>query len=686
MNTKRSNPWRRAMGVLVAAVLLGAGPAGPAAALETTPGDPTNSAYASSEPLRVMTWNVCGEAGGSGPWESGYCPDRNTLTAGGTLKKAVDIAGVILREKLDAALLQEVCAGTDDSQLRQILGELNKAGTGTWNAVSAATPRGSDNSSVCRNGLTGDVGIAVLVKGSVEWYRQTTLPAPQGKQANGRVLCAGVAGWQTRLCTTHLTNYGTADAAGLAAYRAQIDAVVGQADDFRSVVVGGDFNTRQQDLLQPLYTALAECDQRAYDRVGDVPNGITKVTNTWATNPDRSLTLAKTETSKIDYLFATTGFGSCDSRPELADTADYSKAAQPGCLHIDGVQPVCVPNATSDHAPLLGSVNGGPRLDWPLRNASGHSGTVKGGVGWSTEHGGAAVLDGATGEIVAGGPAVDTSRSFTVSAWAKVDPSAGTSVAVAQDGSAVSGMMLWYNKPDNTWRFGLPKTDDNGWNMDQAISRTAAVPGRWTHLTGTYDAESTAVTLYVDGAVAATATHASPWRATGPLTVGRDKVSGRSNGFWKGSLQSVEVYDYPMTAAQAASEAGSLTAPTRTVTSPATLTKGAGCHVGSYSAGDFGAVDSDTPSLTAYVSHPDPSREVWAEFSLWNNSDSTQPVHLGGPGSASGKVTGSGTVSIPLPKLNRGDKYGWYVRTVDGSSAPSPTAPVCHFTVAAATP
>lgn len=155
-------------------------------------------------------------------------------------------------------------------------------------------------------------------------------------------------------------------------------------------------------------------------------------------------------------------------------------------------------------------------------------------------------------------------------------------------------------------------------------------------------------------------------------------------GFWKGSIQAVKVYDYAMTAAQTASAAGSLTAPTATVTRPATDRNGPGCHDGSYSAGDFGTGASTTPELTAYVSHPDPSREVWAEFSIWDDTDPSQPqpLRLAGPGSASAKVLGSGTVSV-RPTLLPGHKYGWYTRTSDGPSSCSPTAEVCHFTVAA---
>ncbi|MFJ6438273.1 LamG-like jellyroll fold domain-containing protein [Streptomyces sp. NPDC091416] len=691
MRIKRPNPWHRAAQLLVTMFLLGGATAGHAAGVEAEPDNDTGRSAYSAAPLRVMTWNVCGEAGGAGPWAAGYCPERNTRLAddSNTLKKAAEIADLVLQEDLDAVLLQEVCAGalhSDEtrgaSQLDQIRGLLTETGA-TWSAVSASTPRAGGDSA-CRGSLSGDVSVAILAKGDINWSRETPLPVPAGPQQNrGKVLCAGVTGWETHLCTTHLTNYDTSlqpDEAAVA-YQAQIDTVAGQVADFGRVVLGGDFNTSVRNNLQPLYGAMTECDQQAY-HVGDMVNGTTKVTNQWSAATDGTLVRGTTQISKIDYLFASAGFGACDSLTRLADSADYSKSAQPGCTTATGS--ACVANAPSDHAPLLGTLRGGPRLNWPLQEVGDHTGTATSGVGRTTDHGGAAVFDGLSGVITADGPVVDTTRSFTVSAWAKVEPDAGTAVVLAQDGTVISGMMLWYNQPDRTWRFGLPKADSATWDMDQAISATAAVPSRWTRLTGTFDALSGTVALYVDGVLAGSANHPTTWQTAGDFTVGRDKVSGHSNAFWKGSLQSVEVFDYFMTSAQAASAARSLAAPTQTVTAPATDEKGPGCHAGSYTAGDFGTVSTTTPKLTAYIAHPDPSLEVWAEFSIWDNTDpqQPQPIRLGGPGSASGPVTGKGVVSVQ-PKLLAGHKYGWYVRTADGALAPSPTAEVCHFTVSA---
>ncbi|MER7037559.1 hypothetical protein [Streptomyces microflavus] len=117
--------------------------------------------------------------------------------------------------------------------------------------------------------------------------------------------------------------------------------------------------------------------------------------------------------------------GATDGRGRRTEKADCTLAAQPSCNTI-ATPPVCTPTGTSDHAPVYGSIQGGPGLDWRMNGtASGGSlgltGTPSPGAPWSTGHGGALELDGVSGAVTAPGPVVDTRRSFTVSAWAKAD-------------------------------------------------------------------------------------------------------------------------------------------------------------------------------------------------------------------------------------------------------------------------
>ncbi|AZM93769.1 hypothetical protein D1J60_35170 (plasmid) [Streptomyces sp. W1SF4] len=155
-------------------------------------------------------------------------------------------------------------------------------------------------------------------------------------------------------------------------------------------------------------------------------------------------------------------------------------------------------------------------------------------------------LNGAGATVTAAGPAVDTSRSFTVSVWAKTDKLGG--VVVSQDGQRSSGFSVW-SDPDGTWRFALGRADTDGWNYDQATIRNGAAKvqvGVWTQLTATYDDTTGLIALYVNGTLAATGHHAkaNAWNATGPLVLGRYKTQGTPDAFLDGRVSGLTVHDH----------------------------------------------------------------------------------------------------------------------------------------------
>ncbi|MFB6840011.1 LamG-like jellyroll fold domain-containing protein [Streptomyces sp. NPDC056361] len=698
------------LATVLAAVVLLAGQAAPAAAVTTVPGDAAGTA-ATRETVRAMTWNICGEAGGRVASDTGYCPYRNVPG-----KKIEGIARIVKEQGLNTVMLQEVCSV---SHLVPLEAKLEADDPDSdWTFALAGGTRPDDTyqpdkpgvefidteGSKCRGSLSGTLGVAIGVKGRITWKTETDFATPLGlAMGRGSVLCVEVAGWENHVCTTHVSNFAAdvpkrlTQAQADQYYDDQIATVADVVGKFPSVVLGGDLNTRLQDRLQPLHLLMSECDQQAYDP-GDASDEPTKFTRDGVTKDADGgiLSYAGYTSSKIDYLFATGGFTGCDSRTDFADKADYRLSLQPACTKAtpSTVPDPCEPDATgySDHTPLYGSTQGGGKLSWRLDGSpDGFGGTLTGGASWAPgEHGGALALDGSTGAATAAGPVVDTTRSFTVSAWAKVDPGAGTSVVLSQDGKMISGMMLWYNASDSTWRFALPKVDSTTWSVDQAMA-PAAPTGTWTHLTGVHDAAAGTVSLYVDGVKKATAAHVESdrWAATGRFVVGRDKVKGVGNAYLDGFVQRVAAFDYPLRDDQIASYAGRLTAPTGRGTALRDVAGeplSQGCHQNLDPFGaDYGTATTLTPTLTATVTHPDPSREVWAEFSLWDNTDRTQPqpITMGEAGSAGTRVRGQGTVSVPVPRLIPGHAYGWRVRTTDGTTT-SPISTNCHFRAPAA--
>ncbi|BFO18698.1 hypothetical protein SHKM778_50860 [Streptomyces sp. KM77-8] len=136
---------------------------------------------------------------------------------------------------------------------------------------------------------------------------------------------------------------------------------------------------------------------------------------------------------------------------------------------------------------------------------------------------------------------VDTTGSYTVSAWVTLDSLPGNyASAVSQDGRRqASPFYLQYGQ--GAFAFSTP---------DGQRARLATTPetGRWYHLAGVRDDATNQIKLYVDGELASTATAGPAYVATGPLAVGRAKYNGENTDFWSGAVDEVRAYDKALTA------------------------------------------------------------------------------------------------------------------------------------------
>ena len=171
-----------------------------------------------------------------------------------------------------------------------------------------------------------------------------------------------------------------------------------------------------------------------------------------------------------------------------------------------------------------------------------HYGTLAGGVTWS---GGTATFDGTNGEIATSGPVLDTTQSFTVSAWVKPTNLTGWTGVLGQDATQSSGLFLQYDHDSNRWAFSRTTTDTVNAPSVRAESTAAPTTTAWTHLVGVYNATNGAMTLYVNGAANGTATDTSPFAATGPLAIGRDRFNGQPTDFFNGAVANVQTYPEP---------------------------------------------------------------------------------------------------------------------------------------------
>ncbi|PUB31933.1 concanavalin A-like lectin/glucanase superfamily protein [Promicromonospora sp. AC04] len=171
------------------------------------------------------------------------------------------------------------------------------------------------------------------------------------------------------------------------------------------------------------------------------------------------------------------------------------------------------------------------------------------------------LLDGSKGHASAPN-AVRTDASFSVSAWVRLDDTTGARAAVSQDGTRFPGFVLW-QRPDEDgdaeqeggrWAFGMACSDAEYKGTSIADSTEPSEAGVPTHLTGTYDARTRKLTLYVDGEKAGEVTRGAAcpdWDANGDVQIGRTMWDGAAAAdHWKGLVDEVKLYERVLTPAE----------------------------------------------------------------------------------------------------------------------------------------
>lgn len=175
-----------------------------------------------------------------------------------------------------------------------------------------------------------------------------------------------------------------------------------------------------------------------------------------------------------------------------------------------------------------------------------HGGTT---LGTDGQAGTAMRLDG-SGYAATGGKVIDTTRSFAVSAWAKLSSKVNTAVIVGQEGSRGSAFALYYSPGYQRWVFNMQTPDSDTPTLVRAVSKADADLGRWTHLTGVYDHIAQHVTLYVNGSLQQRTAQPYTFDGDGRLNIGRFKYQGGygSEFYYPGALDDIRVYDRVVTA------------------------------------------------------------------------------------------------------------------------------------------
>ncbi|WP_405976364.1 LamG domain-containing protein [Streptomyces sp. NBC_00988] len=225
---------------------------------------------------------------------------------------------------------------------------------------------------------------------------------------------------------------------------------------------------------------------------------------------------------------------------------------------------------SSTAAPNIGAYNGSgvaaPTATsgayWPLDEGSGTSSrdatgdantaTLKAGASWTTGKVGSSAVSltgGSTSYVDIPTTAVDTSASYSVSAWVRLNSLTANQTFASIDGTNISPFYLQLNG-SGQFAFTVRSADSTGASYQQAAGTTAAT-GTWYHLTGVYDNSAHTIALYVNGTLQATTAFSSAWKATGNTEIGRAKWNGSNVDFANAAIDDVRMVGRALTAREA---------------------------------------------------------------------------------------------------------------------------------------
>jgi Domain of unknown function (DUF5127)/Domain of unknown function (DUF4965)/Domain of unknown function (DUF1793)/Concanavalin A-like lectin/glucanases superfamily/Domain of unknown function (DUF4964) len=187
-------------------------------------------------------------------------------------------------------------------------------------------------------------------------------------------------------------------------------------------------------------------------------------------------------------------------------------------------------------------------------SGNGHTATLTGSAGWTTGRLGASALNlnGSTAYADIPAAIVDTTQSYAVAAWVKMNSTGNWATVAGIDGASVSGFFLQYSGIDNRFAFSALASDSTSASVTRALATSAPVAGVWYHVVGMYDASAHTLSLYVNGKLQSIRSFTSAWRASGHTSIGRGFYGGGNVDFFPGVIDEVHFYKRVLTQAEIA--------------------------------------------------------------------------------------------------------------------------------------
>ncbi|WP_079176802.1 LamG-like jellyroll fold domain-containing protein [Streptomyces sp. MUSC 14] len=189
-------------------------------------------------------------------------------------------------------------------------------------------------------------------------------------------------------------------------------------------------------------------------------------------------------------------------------------------------------------------------------SGNGHTATLQGAAGWGTGKVGAHSLSlTAGGDATASGPALDTSKAFSVGVWVNLAQLGGYQTAVSIDGKAVSAFYLGLRDDTGTFAFARLGSDATQ-NAAVAAAASAPTADTWTHLVGVSDPTAGVIRLYVNGVLEGETACSAGWAGSGDTAIGRALYGGGHVDQWHGLIDDVWMFPSVLTPDQIAALAG----------------------------------------------------------------------------------------------------------------------------------
>ena len=187
-------------------------------------------------------------------------------------------------------------------------------------------------------------------------------------------------------------------------------------------------------------------------------------------------------------------------------------------------------------------------------SGNGHAATLSAGATWVAGNVGTHALKfngSSTGVATATGPVVDTSASFTVSAWVNLATVTGFQTIASIAGANVAGFFLQLRGDTGTFAFTRLTSDATG-NATYVSAPSAPLANTWYHIVGVDDTAAGTLALYVDGQLIGSTNYTANWAATGNTLIGHGFYGGNQVDYVNGSIDDVQFFSSALSTEQVA--------------------------------------------------------------------------------------------------------------------------------------